>query len=272
MSTRWLKMVFLAIPMIVAGYSFGRICQRMSVAYPLLLAPSRELLTLLLWLLLALAFIAVSAGVVAALLRPVWVAFVAFALSGLALLLGWEVTLRSAILALFYMLTGAAYAVGTEGELKQRIKFSVRPVTDGQSILIIVLLIVAIGGFYFGSAEHIKRKGFSIPEQYMTKFTGEMAKGIAVQLPAGRREKIQSEIRKQSQRVLDDLLARWVKPFEQYVPLIVALSLFMPLLTITRLLTWVPMLILGGVFPLLAAIGLTRVATGTVEVERLVIN
>jgi len=272
MSTRWLKMVFLAIPVIVTGYFFGKICQQMSGAYPLLLAPSRELLTLLLWLLLALGFIAVSAGIVAALLQPVWVAFAAFAFSGLTLLLGWEVTLRSAILALLYVLAGAAYAISTQGELKQRIKFSVRPVTEGQNILIIVLLIVAIGSFYFGCAEHIQRKGFSIPEQYMTKFTGEMAKHIAAQAPAGQREKIQAEITKQSQRMMDDLMARWVKPFERYIPLLLALSLITPLLTITRLLTWVPMLILGGVFPLLTAVGITRVTTETVEVERLVIS
>jgi len=106
----------------------------------------------------------------------------------------------------------------------------------------------------------------------MTKFTAEMAKRIAAEAPADQREKIKAEIRQQSQRVLDDLMERWVKPFERFIPLLMALSLFTPLLTITRLLAWVPTLILSGIFPLLTAVGITKVTTETLEVERLVIS
>jgi len=272
MSVKWLKVVFLATPLVGAGYFFGMICQQMGEAYPLLLAPSKELLILLLLLLLALSCIAVTAGIAAALLRPLWVAFLTFVLSGLALLLGWEVTGYSAVLALLYVLAGAAYVMSTVGELKHRIKFSVRPVAEGQSLLLIMLVVVAVGSFYFGCAEHVKREGFSIPEEYMTKFTAEMAKRIAAEAPADQREKIKAEIRQQSERVLDDLMERWVKPFERFIPLLMALSLFTPLLTITRLLAWVPTLILSGIFPLLTAVGITKVTTETLEVERLVIS
>ena len=87
--SKWLKATFLAVLLIGAGHFFGRVCTQISQAYELILSPSRELLGLLLRFLLALCAIAVTSGLVAALLRPAWAGIVAFALSGLTMLLGW---------------------------------------------------------------------------------------------------------------------------------------------------------------------------------------
>jgi hypothetical protein len=50
------------------------------------------------------------------------------------------------------------------------------------------------------------------------------------------------------------------------------LALFMPLVTITRLLAWAPTSVLGVVFPLLATLGVTKVVSETREVQRLVLG
>jgi hypothetical protein len=44
------------------------------------------------------------------------------------------------------------------------------------------------------------------------------------------------------------------------------------LLTITGLLSWIPILALMVIFPLLTALGVTRVTTGTREVKRLTLG
>ena len=81
--SKWLKIAFFTALLIGTGYFFGTICRQVGHAYELILTPSRELLALLLWFLLAVGALIVSAGLVAALLRPVWVGCIAFALSGL---------------------------------------------------------------------------------------------------------------------------------------------------------------------------------------------
>ena len=52
----------------------------------------------------------------------------------------------------------------------------------------------------------------------------------------------------------------------------IAASLFMSLVTIIRLLAWVPTAFLSIIFPLLAALGMTEVVSETQEVQRLVIS
>jgi len=271
MSTRCLKIVLLAIPLIGATYFFGMICHEMDAAYRLFLFPSGESLLLLLRMLLALGIVAVGAGIVAVLVRPLWSAFIVFSLSGAALLLGWEIAWHSIALTVLYVVVGTAYVVGTENELRQRIKFSVRSVSEGQGVLLAVLLIVALGSLALGYHEHIRREGFSIPENYVSRTFEEVARRIALRAPVAEREAVQSEVRQQFRHMLDYMLQR-LEPFERFLPLALTLSLFMPLWTITRLLSWIPMLILGGVFPFLRAVGIAKVTAETLEVKRLVLG
>jgi len=106
--SRWLKVAFFAALLIGVGYFFGTICRQVGEAHQLVLSPSKEILNLLLWFLLAVGAMSVTAGLVAALVRPVWAAAIAFALSGLSMLLGWkvEVALSSGVLIAAYLAAG----------------------------------------------------------------------------------------------------------------------------------------------------------------------
>jgi len=130
MPSKLLKMALLTILLMAAGFGFGIICRRMGFAHQLFVAPFRELLRLMLWLLLSLILVAVVAGMVAVLFRPQWLAFVAFGLSGVALLFGWGLTLRNVALSSLYVLAGVVYTVLTKRDLRQRLSFSVRPVAE----------------------------------------------------------------------------------------------------------------------------------------------
>ena len=271
MATRWAKIVLLMLPLIGAAHYFGVICGQMSGAYDLLLVPSRESLFFLLRMLLALGVVAVAAGIAAALVRPVWATVLPFSLSGAALLLGWEVTQHSMVLTVLYVVAGIAYVAGAAKELGQRTKFSVRALSEGQSMYLVALLVIVLGSFYTGCAERIKREGFSIPEDHVTKFVDEAVQRVVLAAPETARDVMQNEVRQQFTRMLDVLLQQ-LEPYEQFIPLFVTLGLLMPLLTATSLLSWVPMLILGAVFELLRAVGIAKVSVETVEVERLVLS
>ncbi|TET80783.1 MAG: hypothetical protein E3J37_10510, partial [Anaerolineales bacterium] len=239
--SKWLKTLFFTILIIGAGYFFGTICKQIDQAYELILAPSLELLILMLWLLLALGLLLVSAGLVATLLRPIWVGFIAFALSGLAILLGWYIAPINGILAFVYVLAGIAYTRSVDGQLNQQIKFSVRPISQCQGILLTTLILVACGSLFLGYREHIEREGFSIPDSYVELIMELMEKQIVARVPIGGGEVV-VQFREEFQRSIDGFIDGTVKPYERFIPLAMALGLFMPLVTITGLLTWVPAL------------------------------
>jgi ABC-type multidrug transport system fused ATPase/permease subunit len=268
---KWLKVAFLAALLIGAGYFFGMVCKQIDQAYELILSPSIQLLNLLLWFLLALAAVMTSAGLVAALLRPVWVGIIAFALSGLAMLLGWQVTVGSGVLVLVYLIATAVYAVGVAKELNQRIRFSVRPISEGQHVLLTTLVLVACGSLGLGYATHIEQEGFSIPESYTEKFGELIEEQIMARTPAEQHEEAVAEFREEFQHAVDKFSEN-IKPYEQFIPLLMAGSVFTPLLTIVNLLAWAPIVILKVVFFLLKALRVTKVVVETQEVQRLIID
>jgi len=267
-----LKTALFAALLVGAGFYFGTICKQIGHAYELILAPSEELLTLLLWFLLAAGAVTVSTGLVAALVRPVWVGFIAFALSGLALLLGWQVTMVSGLLVAVYLLAACVYAVGVTRELSERIRFSVRSISAGKSVLLMTLALVACGSLYLGYAAHVEKEGFSLPEVYIEAFIEQLEKQIEARVPPGEREEVVGEFREEFRGTIDEFVEETVKPYERLIPLGVAAGLFMPLVTATRLLAWVPTAILSLVFRLLMVSGVTKVISETREVEKLVLD
>jgi hypothetical protein len=268
---KWLKFAFLAVLLIGAGYFFGKICGQVGQAYELILSPSRELLAMLFWLLLAMGAVLVSAGLVAALLRPVWVGIIAFVFSGLAMLLGWQVTAGNTVLVLLYILAAAVYAVSVARELEQRVRFSIRPISEGQNGLLAALVIVVCGSLCLGYAAHIEREGFSMPESYIEMFMEQIEEQIVAQMPVEQREEAVAQFSEMFRRGVDEFFERMVKPYEQFIPLAVAITLYMPLVTITRLLVWVPTTVSRYVLRWLTVLGVTKVVTETREVQRLIL-
>jgi hypothetical protein len=331
---RGLKSAIFAVLLIAASYFFGDVCERLCQAHELILYPSREILGLTLRFFLAMGAVAITAGLVAALVRPLWACFIVFALSALAMLLSGELKASSGVLTAVYFIVSLIYAERTASELNDRLRFSVRPISQSQSILLTTLLIVACGSFYFGYAAEIEREGFSIPpalvemvmgrmekeivkllpadpgeaaiDEFREQFGGlldEMAKEIGKLLPEAVREPAIAQFREQLDRALDEMeketverlqtvereaiIARFVEQFEEalkdlveeairpyahWIPRILAISLFTSLVTITRFLSWIPTLVLRGVFPLLTALGVTKVVAETRLVRRLTLG
>ncbi len=332
---RQLKIVFFAVLLIVASYYFGSVCERIGQGYELILSPLGETLDLALRLLLAMGAVAITAGLVAALVRPRWACFLIFALSALAMLLGWELKASGGVLTAVYFIASLIYVERIAGELNDRLRFSVRPISQSQSILLTTLVIVACGSFYFGYAAEIDREGFSIPpalvemvvgrmeqeairllpadvgEVALTRFRDElgrvledeMEEEVNKRLPADQAEAVMAEFRRQLERVLDEMereagerlqgierdaivaefreqfertlvefVENAIRPYEQWIPLVFAISLFTLLATITRLLSWIPVLALMVIFPLLTALGVTEVVAETGLIRRLTLG
>ena len=272
-----LKMALFTVLLMAASWVFGIWCGRFGQAYALFFQPGREILKLVLWLLLGMVVVAVTAGLVAALLRPLWVAVVAFALSALAMVLGWQVGIGPALLGLLYFIISLPYARGVTKELNERLRFSVESVSRGLSLLFMALALVACGSLYLGYAAHIEKEGFTFPSTFkemMTKMTiTPMREAIEARtdLTPQEKERALAEMEEGFEEMWMGPLEEMIKPYERFIPVAVAIGTFMTLQTILSFLSWIPGLILAMIFPILQIIGMTKVVKETREVERLVI-
>lgn len=219
---------------------------------------------------LALVLVAITAGLVAALVRPLWICFIAFALASLAVFFIWGLNLIGIVLAVLYLLAGLLYSQGVAKELSERINFSVHPIHANQTILAILVIIAVCTLFYCGYAAQIKREGLTAPP-----FIIDMATGIAEEqietspgLTSQEKEQAIVEFRQQFEQQMEDA----IKPYQRFIPIGVALVLLGLLTLIVRLFSWLPTLILKAIFAILTACHVTSVVTEMQEVKRLTID
>ena len=267
---KWVKSAVFAVLLIAASCYAGNVCQQIGQLGDIIFSPSLEILYPFLWLFLALFLVAIAAGLVAALIRPLWMCFVAFALSSLTLLFIWGLNLIGIVLAVLYLLAGILYSSGVSKGIKERINFSVHPVKDNQTILLIVPIIAACALFYSGYAAQIKSEGFQTPS-----FAIDMVMGMAEgQIEAGadltpeQKEQALAQFRAQFEQQIAD----WIKPYQPLIPIAITVMLFSLLMTVLSLISWLPVLVLSAIFPLLTACHVTREVTETQEVKRLTID
>jgi hypothetical protein len=100
----------------------------------------------------------------------------------------------------------------------------------------------------------------------------QMEKQIAARMPAEGRQEAVAELREELRRAIDGFFERTVKPYERFIPLAVAAGTFTSLVTITRLLTWVPTMAMSILFFLFTQLGVADLVVEMLEVERLVIT
>ncbi len=269
-TSKLVKPVIFIVLLIAASCFLGNICNQIGQLGDTIFSPSMDTLSPFLWLLLALALVAITAGLVATLVRPLWMCFIAFALSSLAVLFIWGLNLISIVLAVIYLLAGLLYSQGVAEGLNERINFSVRPIQDNQKILLIVLIIAACALFYSGYAEQIEREGFTTPP-FVIDMVVEIAEGQiegSADLTPQEKEQVIAEFREQFEQQVEDL----IKPYQQFIPIGIAVMLLSILMTILSLLSWLPILILSAIFAILGACHVTKVVTETQEVKRVTID
>ena len=269
-TSKLVKTIVLVVLLVAASSYLGSTGRQIGQLGDAVLVLSVRTLCPLLWLLLALLLVAVAAGLVAALVRPLWICFVAFALASLAVLLFWGRDLIALVLALLYLLAGLLYSRGVAKGLDERIRFSVRPIEENQTALAIVLVIAVCALFYAGYAAQLEREGFRAPP-FVTDIVIEVVDrqiGAMPDLTPEQKEQVIAEFQQLLEQQIDEAL----RPYQKLIPAAVALILLGVLTAIVRLFSWFPALILKGIFALLTACHVTKVVTETKEVARLVID
>jgi hypothetical protein len=270
--SKWLKVSFIILLHIATGYLFGRICIQVNSAYKLIDLPFEEGLKLLIYFVLSVGASLIAAGLVAVLIRPLWVGILSFILSGIALLLGWQGSIETYLLILIYVLAGTIYMSGVARDIHERIRFSLRSVNVGQALLSISLALVASGSLYLGYKEHIRQAGFSLPEPFMDLFLDQIESQFDMDEFGEESTETLTELKEELQQRVEDTIYQRLEPYEEFIPLGVAAGVFMPLVTLLSFLSLLPNTILGFLFSFLKAVGVVRVIHKTQEVQSLVLD
>ena len=274
MSTaRTIKTLIFGALLVGAGCFLGLVLRWIGDAHEALIPPSWDALYLGIWFLAAVVAVAVTGGLVAVLLRPFWVAVIAFAVSALALFLTWQISAVSIIVAAVYFLAGLLYLVGARSELGNRIRFSVWHLMRAQAVLLVVLTAIACASLYFGYAAEIEREGFSLPEDAITwsvDAAGEVLDRIVPEgtLSPEERQQILDQLR----ATLEGEAGSAIQPYAVYIPIGLAVIVFVVLVPVMFLLSWIPILILSPLLFILTRSGVVKKVTETVEVTRLSIE
>lgn len=271
------KTAILVAALVAANALLGVVCGWVYLQYEVLFIPGPKLVDLAIWVFGTIGLVAITAGLVVALVRPFWAIMVAFLLSALAIILAWGASIVSVGLGALYFALAMAYARSVVGELNNRLDFSVRPIGGGQGTLLFALVLLVSISFALGYREDALRRGFVVPPSY-SRAVEEMVLPLPEALIEG-----QGELGPAQKEAASQMLAQGVKmflgeletllqPYRQFIPVALALILFWTLETILGFVSWVPPLLLSGIFPLLKVLGMTRVITETKEVRRLTLD
>jgi hypothetical protein len=269
-TSKLVKTIVLIVLLIAASSYLGYTSLQTRQLGDTIFSPTMDTLYSFIWLLLALLSVAITAGLVAALVRPLWICFIAFAISSSALLFFWGHNLISIALVVSYFLAGLLYSRGVARGLDERIKFSVRPIRDNQTVLIMVLIIAVCALFYFSYAAQIERDGFTTPS-----FVTDIGTGIAEKqieevpgLTPQEREQALAEFKQEFEQQVQEA----IKPYQKFIPPGIAVILLGLLMTVIGLFAWLPPLILRGIFAILTACHVTTVVAEMQETKRLIID
>ena len=272
MNKKWLKYGLFTFIHLITSYALGRMCNQLSLSYELILSPSQELLEKLVFLLISLGGVIVSAGIVSLLMKPLWAAVIAFLLSSMSIIVGWQLFTITAGIILFVYFVICCYAAHcVHTEQKEHIHFSTKPFKDSFGLFSIALLIVACGSIFIGSKDAIDRNGFEIPKSYLEIFMDPFKEQALSQVPNNERSQVEEEFEKQMQGMMDGFTER-IEPFEKYIPLIIGVMFLAPLLTVNQILSSIWLLVLQSVIKIFAAVGIIKIVTETRDVEKAIID
>jgi len=271
------KTTILIAVLVITNALLGVVCGRVYRQYEALFSPGPELLNLAIWVFGTIALVVMAAGLLVALVRPFWVIIVAFVLSTLALILAWETSIVSVALGLVYLVLAIVYARSVITELNNRLNFSVRPIKEGQGTLLIALILLVSISFGLGYREDAIRRGFILPPKYKQIVEGIVSSRLQTQIES------QSEIRPEEkaaalEKAEQEFEQSWVgmetmlQPYAQFIWLGLAFMVSGILNFLQSFVSWVPPLVLSGIFPLLKLLGVARIVTETREIKRLILS
>lgn len=271
--SKWIKISIFMILHVAAGYIFGIACNQTHRLFVMLFESDKELLRIFIMFIVTFCAVIFTAGLVAVLVKPLWAAAISFAAASAAILYGWnQYSLVNIGLVVIHLIIGVYFSKSVTRAFNERIKFSIRPVSENKGLMVMALILLVCGSIYLGGKEYIESQGFEIPETYFNFFMEPMKELTLNQLPPEVRHQEENKIEQEFEKLINEFQESKIKPLESYIPLASATMLFFSLYTVINIIVFVPLSLLGLSIKLLQITNFTKIIKETREVEHLVIE
>ena len=271
------KITVFILMLIGAHVLLGITCNRVQSHYEDLFPPGTASLNLAIWVVGSILLCALIGGLVAALVRPLWIIALGFFLSSLAMLLAWGTNIYSALASLIFFLMAIRFSRTVVDEIKVRLNFSVNPIQQEQKLLLFGLALMIGAGFALGYQDAARQSGKLIPPAYEQKITDSITRTVQAQLEkrSGFGQVENAMTLQELQQGIEKFWAQadtLLEPYASYLPFVIGALLVWLLNTLLGFIAWIPLLLLSRIIPLLKAIGVTHEIVETKEARQLVLD
>ncbi len=248
------KTVFCVVAFIVFMGFFSQVCAALFRNYFILLMPTVG--TTIPWLIrlgISSLLLAVSVGVIAVLVRPIWIVvltcFAGAFLYALVMGFGNVIWIVAGIIFIFM----SFYALNVSRQLKNQIVFSPHPLSDMKILLFSFLAAIISVSFALGySIDSARHGGYILPPEIKTlavNYVYDQQRPIIEKQPGSKiqKEKVLTAAREKTQSMVDDA-EKSIKPLQAWISPMLGISLFFIVQMVFMLLSFVSMIILRLLF------------------------
>lgn len=256
---------------------FSFTCRDLTNNYLLLLTPSyTATVPWLIQLSIASLLLATASGIVAVLVRPLWLTIVVYitgsALAGFVIQPNAIIAVTMIALALFLV----TYLLFIRQQMQNQIHYSLHPLSDSKVMFFIFLAIIVSVSFGNGYINDSTRRNYVVPPEVKTivlnqavGFTDTVVESLYEQ-PAQRQ--VAKQAAQASTKEALDNMEKELAPHIKTIPIVLGVTLFSIALSFFFLLSFLLMPIVRTVFFLLRTTKFAHVTTETREVSRLTLE
>lgn len=260
------------ILLIVCVGFFAKVSASLSDDYFLLIMPTAaKTIPWLIRLAISSLLFAVSAGVVAVIVRPVWVAVLTYLAGAFVYVFVVGANNTTWIVAGIIFACMSLYALYVSKQLKNQVNFSLHPLSDMKMILFSLLAALISVSFALGySTDSARHGGYIFPPEIKTlgvNYLYDQQKPLIEKQPGtkAQKEKALKAAREKMQSTIDDA-EKAFKPIQTAIPAMLGASLFFIAQLVFILLSFVAMGLLSLLFFILKITHFTHLANEMREV------
>jgi len=268
----WFKLMLLLGLFLVSSYYFGLVLSWIGASASFAFESPKMLFRLLFYYMGAVFGLGLMAGVIAGIIRPIWLAVLMFILSGVVLIWSWGPTVLYASFGLIYILMGILYVYGVQKEYKNRIKFSTSPVSQNLKSLSILMVALACVSLYFGYSSYVEEKSADLFQKVITKAVAPIRDQVVFGLESQLSAQFQGGIDQSFDQELSKGLSVFFdndnnQKYLKYFAIFLVITIFGPLFIITRLLMFGVAILIGPLLYILRKFRLYSLEYKSVQQE-----
>lgn len=265
--------------LVAANVLFATVCTWSYNQYEILFLPGLELLYLALWIIGSIILVVALAGVLVALVRPFWLIIVSFFLSGIVFIFIFKTDLIISIgLCLGYILLAILSSRSVIKDMDSRIDFSVDAINKKQKALLIVLIIIIAFNFGLGYKDDTTNQQSIVPpflkqpiiESGFSRIEKEIERQPETS-PGGKAAAIE-QARQNFEQEFDEMINEMIRPYASFIWLLLVFIIIGILNMLFIFVSWIPYLLMLGIFSLLKALGIIKVVVETKEKKRFILS